>query len=100
MVATYFDRAPTRTAAWAAVRPRIAALVRRLGPDDASELVTATAALCEPVRRAEVAAAFAPVLADITDGRRLLDRALAAIDRCIARRAAAGDIATALARAR
>jgi len=60
-------------------------------------LIEAMAALCDATARAEVVADVTPELAAIGDGQRVLDQTLATIDRCIARRAAVGDIAAALA---
>ncbi len=85
----YFARPATRAAAWTAVRAHLAELLARATRKQATDLVAATGTLCDA--RAEVAAAFEPHVADILDGRRTLDRALATIDRCVARRAAAGS---------
>jgi len=82
---------------WRALAPHLPALVARLAPTDASALLDATQALCDARVRAEVGTAFSPLLAKIDEGQATLDRALAAIDRCIARRAAAGSIVQALA---
>jgi hypothetical protein len=91
-------RGDTRTAAWAAMREHAGELIARATGPEGRELIDATAALCEPAARAEVAGAFAPLVVRIPDGQRALDHALALIDRCIVRRAAAGDIAAALRR--
>jgi hypothetical protein len=95
-IAGYFERAATRNAAWQALRARIPALLSRITGVEASMVVEVTASLCESTLRAEVAAAFEPHVGDIYDGRRILDHALASIDRCVSRRARAGDIAAAL----
>jgi peptidase M1-like protein/ERAP1-like protein len=90
-------RGETATAAWRAIHDRFAAVFGALTSGQAQDVLTATAALCEPTARAEVDADFAPHVAAIDDGPRRLAHALAAIDRCLARRAAAGSIANALA---
>jgi hypothetical protein len=96
IVSRYFERPATRHAAWVATRARIPELLAHLTSAQAGELVEATGALCDATSRAEVAAAFEPQLAKILEGKRHLDRALASIDRCIARRAKLGDVAAAL----
>jgi hypothetical protein len=96
---TMLSRGETRTAAWEAIHARLGALLAVLPALQARELIAATAAQCDAAARDEVAADFAPRLAAIRDGKRTLDRALASIDRCIARRAAAGDLAAMLAAA-
>ncbi|MGN6109941.1 MAG: M1 family aminopeptidase [Kofleriaceae bacterium] len=96
VVAPLFERAASRPAAWRAVRDALPRILDPLTPTERAELVDATGALCEPAERAEVAAAFAPRLAEIRDGERRLARALASIDRCIAQRGALGDLAAAL----
>jgi alanyl aminopeptidase len=95
-VAGYLDRASTRAAAWRALQPQIAKLVARMTPEEAPALLEAAESLCEPTSHAEVAAAFTPHLRDIADGKFHLAHTLAAIDRCVARRARAGDLAHAL----
>jgi hypothetical protein len=94
-IAAMLARPAARAAAWRAIRERLPRLLPRLA-GDADELLTAAGSLCHATARAEVAAAFTPVLPSLDDGPRLLDRALAAIDRCLARRAALGDLAAAL----
>ena len=95
-LAALLARGATRTGTWRALHARLPAVLRALGTDRTSDLLTATSSLCDPGARAEVAADFTPALATISGGQQILDRALAAIDRCIARRAAAGDIASSL----
>jgi hypothetical protein len=92
-------RGETRVAAWRAIHARRPGLLAALPPGLARGAIAATALLCDPVSRAEVAADVTPRLAAIPGGKRTLAHALASIDRCIARRAAAGDIAAALAAA-
>lgn len=94
--AGFFDRAGTRAAAWTAVRDHLGELLAKLTPAQAGEMLDATAQLCTPAHRDEVRAAFAPHVVKILDGKPRLDHALLAIDRCIGRRAKAGDIAAAL----
>jgi hypothetical protein len=94
--AGFFDRAGTRAAAWTAVRDHLGELLAKLSPAQAGEMLDATAQLCTPTQRDEVRAAFAPHVVKVLDGKPRLDHALLAIDRCIARRAKAGDIAAAL----
>jgi alanyl aminopeptidase len=95
-LATMLLRTETRTAAWQALHARLGALLDALPASRARDLIAATSALCDAGARAEVAADFTPRFAAIPDGKRTLARALASIDRCISRRAAAGDIAAAL----
>ncbi len=85
-----FARGETRIAAWRATRDQIAELSARLTNSELRDLIDATGSLCDA--RDEVAATLAPVAGNIADGRRVLDHALALIDRCSVRRAAAGDI--------
>ncbi|HEY1813935.1 MAG TPA: M1 family metallopeptidase [Kofleriaceae bacterium] len=96
VVSAYLHRATTRAAMWAALRPKIPALLAHIEASDAVTLLDATGALCSATLRAEVSAAFEPELAHIPDGRDHLDRALATIDLCIAARARAADLAAAL----
>lgn len=96
-LAAMLERGATRTAAWRAIHERVARLVAAFTGARVGDVIAATASLCDAAARAEVAADFTPRLAAIGDGKRVLGRALAAIDRCIARRAAAGDVARALA---
>lgn len=92
-------RSEARSAAWRAIRDRFPAVVEALGRAGARDALGALAVLCDAAARAELAAVAVPRLAAIDDGRRVLDRTLATIDRCVARRAAAGDLAAALAAA-
>ena len=91
------ERGETATATWHAIHDRFAAVFGALTGAQARDVMTATASLCEATARAEVWADFTPRVAAMGDGSRTLAHALAAIDRCIARRAAAGSIANALA---
>ncbi|HEX3478686.1 MAG TPA: M1 family aminopeptidase [Kofleriaceae bacterium] len=96
-LAEMLARSEARSAAWRAIRDRFPAVIQALGRAGARDALAALAVLCDAPARAELAAAAAPRLAAIDDGRRVLDRTLATIDRCVARRAAAGDLAAALA---
>ncbi|MBS1120141.1 MAG: peptidase [Deltaproteobacteria bacterium] len=87
-------RPGTRTAAWVAIRERLPALLAQPA-DELTPIIEATGALCDPVARAEVAAAFEGKLDDLAREHALVP-ALAAIDRCIARRTQLGDLAAAL----
>jgi hypothetical protein len=78
------------------VNARLAQIIARMAPGDVPAAVAATGQLCDALARGEVVAAFEPRLRDVPNGRHELDRALAAIDRCTARRAKLGDIAAAL----
>ena len=89
-VAAYFDRAGTREAAWTALRARLAAVLARLSPEERPDVIDATATLCDGA--ADVRAAFEPHLAEIPDGRRRLDHAVAQIQRCAALRAKVGNL--------
>jgi cytosol alanyl aminopeptidase len=86
----------TTSAAWQALRPQLSSVLGALR-DERADVIAATRSLCDAGARAEVVAGFAPHVAGIAGGRRALERALASIDRCIARRAAIGDLASALA---
>jgi alanyl aminopeptidase len=92
-VAGYLDRASTRAAAWRTIQPQLSKLVSRMTAGEAPVLIESTETLCDAHSRAEVAAAFEPRLHDIAEGKKHLDHALAAIDRCLTRRTRAGDLA-------
>ncbi|MEO6775941.1 MAG: M1 family aminopeptidase [Kofleriaceae bacterium] len=94
--AGYFDRPATRAVAWTTVRDHLGELLARMSPAQAGDMLDATATLCTAAARGEVQAAFAPQVVKILDGKPRLAHALVAIDRCVARRAKAGDIAAAL----
>ena len=87
----YLERPRTRAAAWTAVRAHLAELLAVAAPVQGKALIAALGNLCEA--RAEVAAAVLPHVGDVLDGKRTLEVALATIDRCSARRAAAGTFA-------
>jgi len=89
-IAAYFDRGSTRSAAWAALRPRLPELLGRLAPAERAAVIDATATLCGGA--ADVEAAFTPQLANIEDGRRRLTHAIAQIQRCAALRAKVGNL--------
>jgi peptidase M1-like protein len=99
-LAAMLGRGETRSAAWRALHGRFASVIAALGPGGARDAIAALSVLCDPGARRELARDATAQLAAIDDGRRTADRTLAVIDRCIARRAAAGagDIAAALAR--
>ncbi len=90
------SRSSTRTAAWMAVHPRLHETLVHVSPIQAKQLVAAFGELCDPSVRAALADELPASSAVITDGRATLDRALAQIDRCIARRTATGDPSAAL----
>ena len=96
-LAEMLARSEARSAAWRAIRDRFPAVIEALGRTGARDALAALAALCDASARAELAAVVAPRVAAIDDGRRVFDRTIKTIDRCIARRAAAGDLAAALA---
>jgi alanyl aminopeptidase len=95
-VSGFFDRASTRAAAWRATSAKLPKIISRMSADEAPAVLATVASLCDSTSRAEVVAALTPRLHDIVDGRAHFDKALAKIDRCIARRAHAGDVAHAL----
>jgi hypothetical protein len=95
----YFERPAARVAAWHALRDHLAAFMKRAS-HRAPEMIDAAGLLCDQASRDDVATAFSPYLARISNGRARLDRALASIDRCIARRARVGDLAAAIATSR
>lgn len=89
---TYLARPATRTAAWRAVRDKLGELLERMKAPQVLRVIDATSSLCDVTSRDEVAGAFERV----PTGRAHLDRALAAIDRCIALRGKLGDVSAAL----
>ena len=91
------ERRETTTAAWHAIHGRLAAVFGALPAARARDVIAATSSLCDLAARAEVVADFTPRIDVIDDGARAFDHALAVIDRCIAWRAAAGDVVHALA---
>jgi len=91
------SRPATRTAAWTAVHAKIAPLLMRLAPIQSKRLVDAFGELCDPDARAAIAKELPESAAAITDGKATIDRAIAGIERCLARRAKAGDLAGVLA---
>ena len=97
VLAAMLERPAATSATWRAIHGRLAAVLAALPAARAGDVIAATASLCDREARAEVVTDFEPRIAAIDDGKRALDRALAVIDRCIARRAAAGDVAHALA---
>jgi cytosol alanyl aminopeptidase len=98
VLARMMARGETRVAAWQAVHARLPQLLAALPAARARDIAAETRWQCDARVRAEVAADFAPLLTT-PEGKRTLKQALARIDHCIARRAAAGDIAAALAAA-
>lgn len=84
----YFERPTARVAGWRALRAHLGAFTKRM-PDRITDLLAAAASLCDARSREEVAKAFA--------GTAAVGRTLAAIDQCIARRAARADLAAVLA---
>ncbi|HEY4179055.1 MAG TPA: hypothetical protein VGM90_19550, partial [Kofleriaceae bacterium] len=94
--AGYFEHPATRLAAWRAMRDHLGEIMARSTGDDAAKVVEAVATICDATSRAQIAAAFEPRIAAIPDGRHVLDRVLAEIDRCVVRRTRAGEIAHAL----
>lgn len=77
-----FARTATRGAAWRAVQARLGEVLAMLGRD-ATLVIDATAGLCERQHRIEVEAALSPHVGKIAGGKRALEQALAAIDRCV-----------------
>jgi len=107
-LAAMLERGGDRATAWRAIHARLPEVLAALPAAQVRAVIAATAVLCDAPTRAELAAAFTPRLAAIHGGSpalaravdRALGHALATIDRCIARRAATGDIAGALTVAR
>ncbi len=95
-IARFLERGATRQAAWQAIAKRLPEIIDRLTGAQLATAVSATAELCDRGALAEVRAGFEPHVAEIPDGRRVLDRTFAEIERCAARRAALGDVAAAL----
>jgi len=96
-LAAMLERGETATAAWHAIHDRLGKLLGALPGARVRDVIAATASLCDVTARSEILADFSSRVAAISNGKRTLDHALAAIDRCIAHRPAAGDIANALA---
>lgn len=92
-----FARPATRAAAWQALHGRLALVLERLEPTERKRLLEGLGGLCERAIRDALAAELAPHAAQIVDGPAALDRVVRQIDRCVARRAAAGDVASGLA---
>jgi alanyl aminopeptidase len=97
VLAAMLERADATTATWRAIHGRLATLLAALPAARVRDVLAATASLCDRGARAEVVSDFMPRIAAIDDGKRVLGGSLATIDRCVARRAAAGDVAHALA---
>jgi hypothetical protein len=94
-VVRYLARGTTRAAAWRLVRDKLPTIMRRMG-NEVGLVIDATAHLCDPATRTEVAAAFAEPAKTIASGPLRLSRALESIDACLERRAKLGDIGAAL----
>ena len=91
-LATMLGRESTQTAAWQATRLELPRLLARLAGVPLHPLLDAFGGLCDRVARDELARVLEPHVHELTEGRATLDRMLAGIDRCVARRAAAaGD---------
>jgi hypothetical protein len=95
VLADYFARPTSRVAAWRALHAHLNTFTKRL-PDRVPDFVEAAAGLCDSASRSEVAVAFAGSAAVDRPLARTLDRTLAAIDQCIARRRAIGDLPAAI----
>ncbi|HEX5062670.1 MAG TPA: hypothetical protein VFV99_25030, partial [Kofleriaceae bacterium] len=95
----YFERPSARIAAWKALRDHLDVLMKRAAHHGA-DMIGAAAWLCDQSSRDEVAKAFVPFLDRIPAGKTRLDRSLATIDQCIARRGRIGDLAAAIATSR
>ncbi|HEY5947846.1 MAG TPA: hypothetical protein VIV40_20240, partial [Kofleriaceae bacterium] len=95
----YFERPVSRVIAWHALHARLDTFMKH-GSHRGTDMIDATGWLCDQASRDEVAKAFQPYLTRIPGGRSHLERALAAIDHCIARRARVGDLAAAIATSR
>ena len=74
------------------MRAHVVPLFARVTAIQTQMFVEATASLCDAEARSQVVASFEPWLSSIADGRRVLDHAIASIDRCIAHRARLGDV--------
>jgi alanyl aminopeptidase len=94
-LAAYFENPAARVAAWQALHAHLDTFMKRAA-HHGDDMIDAAGLLCDPTSRGEVATAFAPYLARVPAGRSHLDAALAAIDRCIARRGKIGDLAAAI----
>jgi len=91
-VSAMLERTATRIPMWHALRDRMTRVIATLPAGDLDHLIDATHVLCDPTSRAEVVKVFSGA---VPDPNRLA-RPLAAIDRCIARRARLGDLAVLL----
>ena len=92
-IAALLARPTARTATWKALRDRLPKLVAAVAAIELDDLVAATGSFCDVASRAEVVAAFTDKVP-----KDMLQKPLASIDRCIARRAKVGDLAAALAK--
>jgi alanyl aminopeptidase len=95
----YFERPAARVSAWVALRTHLDTYMKRASYRG-GEMIEAAGWLCDATSRTEVDKAFTPYLKRIVGGRTYLDRTLAAIDQCIARRARVGDLAAAISSSR
>ncbi|HEY0193198.1 MAG TPA: M1 family metallopeptidase, partial [Kofleriaceae bacterium] len=98
-LAAMLGRGEARMAAWRAIHDRLAPILRALAPAELPGAIAALGALCDAGARAQLAAELPPLLAPGSASAAPLREALAAIDRCVTRRAALGDVAQALAAA-
>jgi alanyl aminopeptidase len=89
-----FERGSLRGAAWRAIEPQLDKVLDQLGAN-ATDLLDGAAELCDPAARGELATAFASRVHEARDRRRV-EVTLGAIDRCVARRDRAAEIAAAL----
>ncbi len=97
-LAMLLTRPATRAATWQALHGKLAGLFAAAAKPEIGILEQALAAMCDRPNRDALAAELERHVVELTDGRVLLDRMFTAIDRCIGRRAAAGDVAAALRR--
>ena len=97
-LATMLSRPSTRAAAGQAVHGKLAGLFTGATRPELELLAKSLGDQCDRPARDAIAAELEPHVAEIIDGKATLDRMFAGIDRCIRRRAAAGDVAAALRR--
>lgn len=96
MVRSYLERRQTRRTTWTVLEPHLDEILAKLAPSDLGDLIELAGTLCDAAQRKQVEAMLGPHAGDVEDGRRMLDHALARIDRCISLRSRAGDVSTVL----
>jgi alanyl aminopeptidase len=87
--AVFADLLEVREDAWEFVKSHYDAIVARVPPETLGNLPAYANGFCDPTRRAEIEAFFAPRVASLPGGPRNLSKTLERIDQCVAFRKAA-----------